>query len=98
MLVQTREIDDFPDHKLVVISTGSQGEPLSALRRMAHRDHPQVELHDGRHGRLLGHARSRQRARGQRDDRPALPHRLRRDHDRDAPIHASGHGYARSSS
>ena len=42
-----REIDDFPDHKLVIISTGSQGEPLSALRRMAHRDHPQVELHAG---------------------------------------------------
>jgi len=46
-LVQAREIDDWPDHKLVIISTGSQGEPLSALRRMAHRDHPQVELHEG---------------------------------------------------
>jgi ribonuclease J len=45
MLLQTREIDDFPDHKLVVISTGSQGEPLSALRRMAHHDHPAVKLH-----------------------------------------------------
>ena len=30
-----------------MISTGSQGEPLSALRRMAHRDHPDVELHSG---------------------------------------------------
>ena len=47
LLVQPREIDDWPDHKLVIISTGSQGEPLSALRRMAHRDHPQVELHQG---------------------------------------------------
>ena len=47
MLVQPREMNDFPDHKLVVISTGSQGEPLSALRRMAYRDHPQVQLHDG---------------------------------------------------
>jgi ribonuclease J len=43
-LIQAREIEDFPPHKLVIISTGSQGEPLSALRRMAHRDHPQVEL------------------------------------------------------
>ena len=32
---------------MVIISTGSQGEPLSALRRMAYRDHPQVKLHDG---------------------------------------------------
>ena len=31
----------------MIVSTGSQGEPLSALRRMAHRDHPQVELHAG---------------------------------------------------
>ena len=47
MLVGAKEIEDFPDHKLVVISTGSQGEPLSALRRMAHGDHPHVELHEG---------------------------------------------------
>jgi ribonuclease J len=47
MLVQPREISDFPDEKLVIMSTGSQGEPMSALRRMAHDDHPQVELHDG---------------------------------------------------
>jgi ribonuclease J len=47
MLVGPKEIEDFPDHKLVIISTGSQGEPLSALRRMAHGDHPNVDLHDG---------------------------------------------------
>ena len=35
-----------------------------------------------RHGRLLGDADPRQRARRQRDDRPALPHRLQRDHAR----------------
>ena len=46
MLVQLGEIDDFPDERLVIISTGSQGEPLSALRRMAHGDHPRVELHE----------------------------------------------------
>ena len=33
-----------------------------------------------RHRRLLGHPDPRQRARGQRDRRPAVPHRLRRDH------------------
>ena len=71
-----------PTSKLVIVSTGSQGEPLSALRRMAYHDHPQVELHARRHGRLRGDADPRQRARRQRDDRPALPHRLRRDHGR----------------
>ena len=47
IVIGPREMSDFPDHKIVIISTGSQGEPLSALRRMAHRDHPQVELHSG---------------------------------------------------
>ena len=32
---------------MVAISTGSQGEPLSALRRMAYDDHRDVELHSG---------------------------------------------------
>jgi ribonuclease J len=47
MLIPPKEIEDFPDHKVIAISTGSQGEPLSALRRMAHADHPDVELHSG---------------------------------------------------
>src|ERR1019366_834868 len=47
LIVTPREIDDFPDDRMIVLSTGSQGEPLSALRRMAYRDHPQVKLHDG---------------------------------------------------
>ena len=47
ILIQPREMDQFPDHKLVIMSTGSQGEPGSALRRMAHNDHPAVELRKG---------------------------------------------------
>ena len=45
--IQPKEIEDYPDEKVVVISTGSQGEPLSAFRRMAHNDHRDVELHSG---------------------------------------------------
>ena len=47
MLIQPKEIEDFPDEQVVAISTGSQGEPLSALRRMANNDHRDVELHSG---------------------------------------------------
>ena len=74
------EIEDFPDHKLVVISTGSQGEPLSALRRMAHGDHPNVKLHEGDTVVFSATPDPRQRARRERDDRPHLPPRRRRDH------------------
>jgi len=93
-LVQAREIDDWPDHKIVIISTGSQGEPLSALRRMAHRDHPQVELHQG--DTVVFSATpipGNERAVNETVDR--LYH-IGCDviTTRDAPIHASGHGYA----
>src|SRR6202012_5887113 len=47
VFIQPREIENFPDEKVVVISTGSQGEPLSALRRMANNDHRDVQLHAG---------------------------------------------------
>jgi ribonuclease J len=47
IFIQPKEIEDHPDDRVVVISTGSQGEPLSALRRMAHNDHRDVQLHSG---------------------------------------------------
>jgi ribonuclease J len=94
IMVSPKEIDSFPDHKLVIISTGSQGEPLSALRRMAHRDHPQVELHGG--DTVVFSATpipGNERAVNETIDR--LYH-IGCDviTTRDAPIHASGHGYA----
>jgi ribonuclease J len=47
ILIQPRDIEDFPDEKVIVMSTGSQGEPFSALRRMANNDHRDMELHSG---------------------------------------------------
>lgn len=46
-LVELKQIDDYPDDKVVIISTGSQGEPLSALSRMANREHPVVQVGKG---------------------------------------------------
>ena len=40
LMVDLREVDDLPADRVVLISTGSQGEPMSALSRMATRDHP----------------------------------------------------------
>jgi ribonuclease J len=47
MLVDGRRSSGVPDDELIIVTTGSQGEPLSALRRMAVREHRQVELHAG---------------------------------------------------
>jgi len=94
MLVGPREISDLPDEPIVIISTGSQGEPLSALRRMAYRDHRQVELKGG--DTVVFSATpipGNERAVNETIDRlyhigcdVITP--------RDAPVHASGHGYA----
>lgn len=43
-LVDIRDINNYPSDKIVVITTGSQGEPMSALSRIAFSNHRQVEL------------------------------------------------------
>ncbi len=39
VLVDVKKLDDLPDQKVVLICTGSQGEPMAALSRMANKDH-----------------------------------------------------------
>jgi ribonuclease J len=46
-LIDLRDVDDYRPEDVVIISTGSQGEPLSALSRMADRDHPVISLKAG---------------------------------------------------
>ncbi len=43
-LVDINKIKGIPDDKLVIITTGSQGEPMSALARMASSTHRQVQI------------------------------------------------------
>ena len=93
LFIQPKEIEDFPDEKVIVISTGSQGEPLSALRRMANNDHRDVELRSGDtvvfsatpvpgNERAVNETIDRIYALGASVVTAA-----------DAPIHASGHGW-----
>jgi len=93
LFIQPKEIESFPDEKVVVISTGSQGEPLSALRRMANNDHRDVELHSG--DTVVFSATpvpGNERAVNETIDRiyeiGATVVTAK-----DAPIHASGHGW-----
>ena len=54
--------DRCPKDKLVIVSTGSQGEDMSALYRMAFSSHRQVEIQPGDHGHhlRLGHSGQRE--------------------------------------
>ena len=44
LIVEIGQLDDLRPEQVVLISTGSQGEPMSALSRMANRDHQQIRI------------------------------------------------------
>ena len=46
-IIRTQRIDDFRPHELMILSAGSQGEPVSALTRIAYNDHPAVKVERG---------------------------------------------------
>jgi len=46
-LIRTARIDDFRPAELMILCAGSQGEPLSALTRVAYNDHPAVKVDRG---------------------------------------------------
>ncbi|MCL4418455.1 MAG: ribonuclease J [Actinobacteria bacterium] len=43
-IIPITKIDEFPLRKIVLLSTGSQGEPLSALRKMSLNEHTRVKI------------------------------------------------------
>ncbi len=44
VLIDIADINRYPQEQITIVTTGSQGEPMSALYRMAFADHSQVEL------------------------------------------------------
>ncbi|WP_312718173.1 ribonuclease J [Mobilicoccus sp.] len=46
VVVDFKKLDDYPEERQVLICTGSQGEPMAALSRMANRDH-KIEIGEG---------------------------------------------------
>ncbi|HOQ54608.1 MAG TPA: ribonuclease J [Micropruina sp.] len=46
-LIELKQLENYPDDKVVLVSTGSQGEPLSALSRISNHEHPVVTAGPG---------------------------------------------------
>jgi ribonuclease J len=93
-LVKPDELDNYPPDKVLVLCTGSQGEPLSALTRIAYHDHPTVGVERGDTviisakavpgNELRVHDTINELARAGAE---VLHHEI-------APVHVSGHGNA----
>jgi ribonuclease J len=93
-LIRPNELDEYRPHEVLVLCTGSQGEPMSALTRIAYDDHPAVSVDRGDTviisakpvpgNELRVHDSINQLARAGAE---VL-------HQEIAPVHVSGHAYA----
>jgi ribonuclease J len=92
MLVDAGELRSLPPEKVLILTTGSQGEPLAALSRIAVNDHKQIAIRAGDRvvisARVIpGHEKAIART---------INHLFQRGaevfYGRDAGIHVSGHG------
>ena len=46
-LISVDEMKNYPDNKVTIITTGSQGEPMAALSRMAYKNHKKIDIRQG---------------------------------------------------
>ena len=91
--VDTSHLGYLPKHEVLAVATGSQGEPRTALRRLAANTHPDFELEAG--DRVIFSARA---IPGNEESIEQLIHQLKSRgievitiDDTKQPIHASGH-------
>ncbi|MCQ6399203.1 Zn-dependent hydrolase, partial [Bacillus cereus] len=47
LFIYFHEVDNFPEKIVVILTTGSQGEPMSALSRMAKQAHKHISIRIG---------------------------------------------------
>lgn len=74
-LIEISQVDNYPPEQVVIISTGSQGEPMSALTRIAFSNHRRNRDSAGRHRDYLRDADSGQREADLQGHQRAVPPR-----------------------
>ena len=79
LIVELADAERMPAREVIILATGSQGEPQAALSRMAVGDHRELRHPGGRHGRPVVEPGAGQRGERLAHDRQPLPARRRRD-------------------
>src|SRR5437764_505974 len=93
-ILRPHELAELPRERQLILCTGSQGEPMSAMTRIAYNDHPAVSVEAG--DTVIISAKP---IPGNELPVPDAIHRLARSgaevlHEDNAPVHVSGHGRA----
>jgi ribonuclease J len=91
LLINTRQLDDHPDERLLVLTTGSQGEPLSALSQIAADEYPRLKIRPGDMVILSATPIPGNESLVWRTVNRLIRLGARVVHERIAPVHVSGH-------
>src|SRR5881397_1903780 len=92
--IRPPELEELAPHEAMVLCTGSQGEPMSALTRIAYRDHPAVTVERGDTVILSAKPVPGNELRVHDTINQLSKAGAEVLHQENAPVHVSGHGHA----
>jgi ribonuclease J len=93
-LIRPNELDEYRPHDVLILCTGSQGEPMSALTRIAYNDHPAVAVERGDTVILSARPVPGNELRVHDTINQLAKRGAEVLHQENAPVHVSGHGHA----
>ncbi len=93
-LIRPNELDNYAPHEVLILCTGSQGEPMSALTRIAYNDHPAVKVDRGDTVIISARAVPGNELRVHDSINQLAKAGAEVLHQEIAPVHVSGHGHA----
>ena len=94
LLVRPNALEELSPEETMIICTGSQGEPLSALTRIAYNDHPNVRVEEGDTVIISAKPVPGNELRVHDTINQLTKHGAEVLHQEIAPVHVSGHGHA----
>ena len=92
-LIRPNELEEYKPHEVLLLCTGSQGEPMSALTRIAYNDHPAVTVERGDTVILSARPVPGNELRVHDTINQLAKSGAEVLHQENAPVHVSGHGH-----